>query len=410
MREAHAAEPVGRDEPAHRAQRDRRRRSLRLRLVRRQHAEQVDRDRDDGDRGAQRPRARDRAGEAQQAAHDQQHDLEQGEAEVLERHDRGALDRGEQVVLHVEHGPERRRDDEVGHAARPRRPRPAGPAPTSPRRARTPCRSRAPRRCRWRSRPPTSARAPRPTTGTNRSIALPRLSWAMMPSRPSVDTTVVLTPTVAGSNIRAATTQYSMPTAEEIAELRTSAIPSRFCGSRQPLASAFSRAAAGHRMRVRPRRRGDHRVIMQRGLPQPVGRLIPASTARWSLPATGRTAKRVVVASSGTSTWSIWMPHHDGTPAGNVPTRPWPVPSAALRQRRSTARNGGVVGGGVEVARHDRAGRLGAPTGDVRDVGLATTRCASGPWAPRGGRRRSSAARARRPWPAGSGGASPGPT
>ena len=64
----------------------------------------------------------------------------------------------------------------------------------------------------------------------------------MMPSRPSVDTTVVLTPTVAGSNIRAATTQYSIPTAEEIAELRTSAIPSRLCGSRQPLARAFSRA------------------------------------------------------------------------------------------------------------------------------------------------------------------------
>jgi len=64
----------------------------------------------------------------------------------------------------------------------------------------------------------------------------------MMPSSPSVDTTVVLTPTVAGSNIRAATTQYSIPTAEEIAELRTSAIPSRLCGSRQPPARTFSRA------------------------------------------------------------------------------------------------------------------------------------------------------------------------
>ena len=62
-----------------------------------------------------------------------------------------------------------------------------------------------------------------------------------MPSRPSVETTVVLIPTVVGSNIRAATTQYSIPTAEETAELRTSAIPSRFCGSRQPLASARSR-------------------------------------------------------------------------------------------------------------------------------------------------------------------------
>ena len=74
----------------------------------------------------------------------------------------------------------------------------------------------------------------------------------MMPSRPSVDTTVVLTPTVAGSNIRAATTQYSIPTAEEIAELRTSAIPSRLCGSRQPLARAFSRAAAGRWVRGPP--------------------------------------------------------------------------------------------------------------------------------------------------------------
>ena len=66
----------------------------------------------------------------------------------------------------------------------------------------------------------------------------------MMPSRLSVDTIVVLIPTVAGSNIRAATTQYSKPTAEEIPELRTSAIPSRFCGSRQPVASALSRATA----------------------------------------------------------------------------------------------------------------------------------------------------------------------
>ena len=29
-----------------------------------------------------------------------------------------------------------------------------------------------------------------------------------------------------------------------------------------------------------------------------------------------------IVASVGTSTWSIWMPHQDGTPAGNVPTKP----------------------------------------------------------------------------------------
>ena len=88
-------------------------------------------------------------------------------------------------------------------------------------------------------------RAPRPTTGTKRSIALPRLSWAMMPSRPSVDTTVALIPTVVGSNIRAATTQYSKPTAEETAELSTSAMPSRLCGSRQPVASDLSRAPVG---------------------------------------------------------------------------------------------------------------------------------------------------------------------
>src|SRR5690348_6151087 len=73
-------------------------------------------------------------------------------------------------------------------------------------------------------------------------MALPRLSCATMPSRPSVDTTVVLIPTVAGSNARAATTQYSIPTADEIAELSTSAMPSRFRGSRQPVARARSRA------------------------------------------------------------------------------------------------------------------------------------------------------------------------
>jgi hypothetical protein len=78
---------------------------------------------------------------------------------------------------------------------------------------------------------------------------------------------VVLIPTVVGSNIRAATTQYSIPTAEETAELRTSAIPSRFCGSRQPLASARSRARET-RTRVAGAC-GDHRLIMQRGLLNP---------------------------------------------------------------------------------------------------------------------------------------------
>ena len=65
-----------------------------------------------------------------------------------------------------------------------------------------------------------------------------------MPSRPSVETSVALTPTTSGLNIRAATTQYRSPTADEIAELRTSAIPSRLCGLRQPAASPFSRVTA----------------------------------------------------------------------------------------------------------------------------------------------------------------------
>ena len=35
------------------------------------------------------------------------------------------------------------------------------------------------------------------------------------------------------------------------------------------------------------------------------------------------------------------MPSHRGVPAGNVPTRPLPVPSAALRQPPSAARRAG---------------------------------------------------------------------
>jgi hypothetical protein len=65
-----------------------------------------------------------------------------------------------------------------------------------------------------------------------------------MPRRPSVETIVALTPTISGVNTRAATTQYRSPTAEESAELRTSAMPSRFCGSRQPVACDFTLARA----------------------------------------------------------------------------------------------------------------------------------------------------------------------
>ena len=55
-------------------------------------------------------------------------------------------------------------------------------------------------------------------------------------------------PTVVGSNSRAAITQYSRPTPDETPELSTSAIPSRFWGERHP--SVAFRGAAGAALRA----------------------------------------------------------------------------------------------------------------------------------------------------------------
>ena len=52
----------------------------------------------------------------------------------------------------------------------------------------------------------------------------------MPPSSAIVESATEFTPTVAGANSRAATTQYRSPTAEVSAELSTSARPSRAPG------------------------------------------------------------------------------------------------------------------------------------------------------------------------------------
>ena len=71
----------------------------------------------------------------------------------------------------------------------------------------------------------------------------------MPPSSCIVDSATELTPTVAGANRRAATTQYSSPTAEVSPELSTSASPSRATGLILP-----RRSAAGDPGRGEPRR------------------------------------------------------------------------------------------------------------------------------------------------------------
>ncbi len=68
----------------------------------------------------------------------------------------------------------------------------------------------------------------------------------MPPSSCIVDSATELTPTVAGANRRAATTQYSSPTAEVSPELSTSASPSRATGLILPRRSAGpTRSRAG---------------------------------------------------------------------------------------------------------------------------------------------------------------------
>jgi hypothetical protein len=68
------------------------------------------------------------------------------------------------------------------------------------------------------------------------------LRCATPPSSIIVDSATELTPTTAGSNSRAATTQYSSPTAEVSPELNTSASPSRNTGLIRRSATTCTRA------------------------------------------------------------------------------------------------------------------------------------------------------------------------